>query len=175
MSRHSAARLTTTVPNMILLVICLQVAALATMTTTSVKALSSTSTPTSNPAAIDCAVIGVGVLGTSLCRQILEDPDFKGFTGVTRTTKNHDAIRAAVLLGESTDDDDDRFRLIAASGGSGDVAAPPRRKSTFTNVVFCAPPSGFEDYPAAVKEAAERYWEGPNGGGVFVFTSSGAV
>ena len=167
---------------MVLLLACLRVVALAIITTTSVGALSST--PTSNPAVVvdrgDCAVIGVGVLGTSLCRQIVEDPDFRGVTGVTRTTQNHDTIRTAVLSSSllAINTDNDRFRLIAAAassdGGSADAGAPGP-KNTFTNVVFCAPPSGFEDYPAAVKEAAERYWEGPNGGGVFVFTSSGAV
>ena len=136
---------------------------------TSVLALSSPSSLSNKNPAItvdrgDCAVIGVGVLGTSLCRQILEDPDSRGVTGVTRTTQHHDAIRAAVLPSDSSSPS--RFRLVAA----GD----PRLKK-FTNVVFCAPPSGFDDYAAAVKEAAENYWMGPDGGGVFVFTSIGAV
>lgn len=28
-----------------------------------------------------CAVVGVGVLGTSLCKQLLEDPDLKDLKG----------------------------------------------------------------------------------------------
>jgi hypothetical protein len=28
-----------------------------------------------------CAVVGVGVLGTSLCKQLLEDPDFQDLKG----------------------------------------------------------------------------------------------
>jgi hypothetical protein len=45
----------------------------------------------------------------------------------------------------------------------------------YANVIFCAPPSGFDDYPAAVEDAASNLWEGPSGGGVFVFTSSGGM
>jgi len=48
---------------------------------------------------------------------------------------------------------------------------------SFKDVVFCAPPSGFDDYPTAVKDAATQLWSGTNeeGGGSFVFTSSGGV
>ena len=46
---------------------------------------------------------------------------------------------------------------------------------SFKDVVFCAPPSGFDDYPSAVKEAATQLWSGPDSGGSFVFTSSGGV
>jgi nucleoside-diphosphate-sugar epimerase len=55
---------------------------------------------------------------------------------------------------------------------------------SFRDVVFCAPPSGFEDYSSAVNEAATRLWTGIHGTGrgvggeevgSFVFTSSGAV
>lgn len=44
----------------------------------------------------------------------------------------------------------------------------------FTNVVFCAPPSGFEDYPGAVKDAVDNLWAGSDSGS-FVFTSSGGI
>lgn len=135
-------------------------------------------TPSSSSAASRinrCAVVGVGVLGTSLCRQILEDwkqaddDDDDMFnsvvvTGITKTANNHDAIRAHLGSGGG-----DRVRLVTAS----DLSSSTDVK--FQNVVFCAPPSGFEDYPAAVKEALEKYWAGPDSGGVFVFTSSGAV
>jgi len=46
---------------------------------------------------------------------------------------------------------------------------------TFKDVVFCAPPSGFENYAQAVKDAAAQLWSGPSDGGTFVFTSSGGV
>ena len=45
----------------------------------------------------------------------------------------------------------------------------------FQNVVFCAPPSGFENYPEAVAECAENLWLGKSDGGLFVFTSSGGM
>jgi len=45
----------------------------------------------------------------------------------------------------------------------------------FTNVVFCAPPSGSDDYPGAVKDAIDNIWCGPEKGGRFVFTSSGGM
>jgi len=44
----------------------------------------------------------------------------------------------------------------------------------FKDVVFCAPPSGFDDYPAAVRNALETYWD-KGLGGCFVFTSSGGI
>ncbi len=46
---------------------------------------------------------------------------------------------------------------------------------SFKDVVFCAPPSGFENYAQAVKDAATQLWSGPSSGGSFVFTSSGGV
>ena len=80
-------------------------------------------------------------------------------TGITKTPKRHAEILDQV--GHS-----DRLSLVTA-----DAVGSER----FDNVVFCAPPSGFEDYPAAVKDAVENLWVGPKQGGVFVFTSSGAV
>lgn len=44
----------------------------------------------------------------------------------------------------------------------------------FSNVVFCAPPSAFDDYPAAVADVADNLWCG-NKDGTFVFTSSGGM
>ena len=108
-----------------------------------------------------CAVVGVGVLGTSLCRQILESLGDYTVTGITQSTRRHEEIRQQVRATQ------DRFRLVTLE------ELPPEEK--FDNVVFCAPPSGFEDYPAAVKQAAENLWAGADKGGVFAFTSSGAV
>ena len=42
-------------------------------------AAASSSLPTSTT---ECAVVGVGVLGTSLCKQLLRDPDFKDWKGM---------------------------------------------------------------------------------------------
>ena len=101
-----------------------------------------------------CAVVGVGVLGTSLCRQLLQDN--WQVTGITKTTSRHEQLYQQ--LGSTN------FHLTVQA-----------KDEKFDHVVFCAPPSGFDDYPAAVGEAAETLWKGPDGGGVFVFTSSGAV
>jgi len=115
-----------------------------------------------------CAVVGVGVLGTSLCQQILSafPNDNVTVTGITKTSHNHDAIRQDVGLPYG-----ERFQLMRNS----DPVVGSDSNNKFTNVVFCAPPSGFDDYPAAVQEAAQKYWAGPEGGGIFCFTSSGAV
>jgi nucleoside-diphosphate-sugar epimerase len=43
----------------------------------------------------------------------------------------------------------------------------------YQNVVFCAPPSGFEDYPSAIAQAAKL--RSATKGGSFIFTSSGGV
>jgi pyrroline-5-carboxylate reductase len=117
----------------------------------------------STMASKNCAVVGVGVLGTSLCRQILESPEFAGctVTGITKTSNRHAEIREHVGAENSH-----RLRLVTAE---------ERGDDKYENVVFCAPPSGFEDYPGAVKDAVDKIWVGPEKGGVFVFTSTGAV
>ena len=80
-------------------------------------------------------------------------------TGITKTSNNHESILAAV--GDSA-----RFSVKTRDDCKGEK---------FANVVFCAPPSGSDDYPAAVEDAASNLWAGPSGGGVFVFTSSGGM
>jgi len=115
-------------------------------------------------------VVGVGVLGSSLCQQILREFEDESVTGVTKTSNRHSIIREKVMEGSSTSPDD-RLELVTMD----DLLSGLGETRHFQNVVFCAPPSGFEDYPAAVKKAAEELWQGPQGGGSFVFTSSGAV
>jgi nucleoside-diphosphate-sugar epimerase len=112
-----------------------------------------------------CAVVGVGVLGTSLCEQILSSTDFADttVTGITKTTNNHESIREKVGAAYS-----DRLHLMTADEAAG-------RGEKFRDVCFCAPPSGSDDYAGAVADAIENLWAGPEGGGVFVFTSSGGV
>lgn len=80
-------------------------------------------------------------------------------TGITKTTNNHQSILDAV--GKS-----DRFHVSTMEDCQG---------KKFDNVVFCAPPSGFEDYAGAVADAATNVWTGLDSGGTFVFTSSGGV
>jgi hypothetical protein len=80
-------------------------------------------------------------------------------TGITKTSSRHDAIRDDV-------GNEDMFDVKTYDELEG---------NSFKDVVFCAPPSGFEDYPAAVGEAAKSVWAGAKSGGTFVFTSSGGV
>ncbi|KAL7552933.1 hypothetical protein ACHAWF_016187 [Thalassiosira exigua] len=129
-----------------------------------------------SPASADVAVVGCGVLGSSLCRQILSSPHFASRTivGVTKTEGRHEALRKAIL-GEDNGgggDDSDRFRLTTMDDL---LASPTGEGRTFRDVVFCAPPSGFDDYPSAVRDAATELWAGSDSGGSFVFTSSGGV
>lgn len=132
----------------------------------SAMSVASASTPST------CAVVGVGVLGTSLCKQLLQDPDLKDLkvTGITKSTKRHEDIFREVLGGD--DGLSDRFDLVTAEECESNVS------KKFNHCVFCAPPSGFEDYPAAVKGAIDGLWMGQteeNSGGAFVFTSSGGI
>ena len=114
----------------------------------------------SNAPSTHCAVVGVGVLGTSLCRQILENTDWT-VTGITKTTNHHDDIRQAMPAAVAS-----RLSLTTRDA----VSAATK----FPNVVFCAPPSGAEDYPSELKDAVESLWSGPDDG-VFCFTSSGGM
>lgn len=77
---------------------------------------------------------------------------------MTKTNGRHDSISEQVGKNE-------RFILKTANDIQG---------QKFRNVVFCAPPSGFEDYPAAVEEAVTNFWD-KESDGVFVFTSSGGM
>lgn len=61
--------------------------------------------------------------------------------------------------------DSERFLLKTADEIQG---------QTFRDVVFCAPPSGFDDYPGAVKDAVTNVWD-KSSEGVFIFTSSGGM
>jgi len=132
--------------------------ALGTAGRSSTSALSMSSSSSSD----GIAVFGCGVLGTSLCRQLLENSNFdsRKVTGITKTTSKHEQIRSAVGA------DDDRLQLLTSDDVSQDAK--------FKDVVFCAPPSGFDDYPAAVRNATEQYWD-KGLGGCFVFTSSGGI
>jgi len=125
----------------------------------------------------DVAVVGCGVLGTSLCKQLLLNSKFQSMsgssisyslTGITKTTNRHQSIRDAIGSSASND----IFDLITYETTP---QAIQQRKKKFCNVVFCAPPSGFEDYADAVKDAMDNIWAGPNSGGTFVFTSSGGI
>uniref|UniRef100_A0A7S3PV73 NAD-dependent epimerase/dehydratase domain-containing protein n=1 Tax=Chaetoceros debilis TaxID=122233 RepID=A0A7S3PV73_9STRA len=118
------------------------------------------------PAPKDIAIVGCGVLGTSLLRQLVTSPEFesKSITAITKTSNNHESILKSV--GSSSESSS--FDLTTMD------EIPKDQK--FSNVVFCAPPSAFDDYPAAVADASDNLWCGTNDGdGTFVFTSSGGV
>lgn len=131
---------------------------------------SSSMSSSSSSSTHQCAVVGVGVLGTSLCRQILETTETRGedwqVIGITQTTNRHESIRQSLLSDTNVEARGSRLTLLTRA----DVPADTK----YDNVVFCAPPSGSEDYPGAVKDAVDNLWKGPDSG-VFCFTSSGGV
>ena len=163
-------------------------------TTTAVA--STTSSSSSSNHSDDVAIVGCGVLGTSLCEILLSHPSFasRNIVGITKGTSRHDDIRRNVGLlsngdiGRSGNDDGgdgSRFELLTME----DAMSLGRK---YRDVVFCAPPSGFDDYPSAIDIAANELWsrhgiveddDGESGGttttggggGSFVFTSSGVV
>jgi len=119
----------------------------------------------------DIAVVGCGVLGTSVCRQLMHQPSsyqFTSITGITKTTARHDDIRAHVLSGKQQQDDERKFHVST-------VEQVLSQQTKYKNVIFCAPPSGSEDYAKDIEQAITTLWQGPTSGGTFVFTSSGAV
>ena len=74
-------------------------------------------------------------------------------------------------MGSSISDDEEqssRFQLVT-------MDSVLESAQHFKDVVFCAPPSGFDDYQTAIKDAATQLWSGNNNKGSFVFTSSGGV
>jgi hypothetical protein len=87
-------------------------------------------------------------------------------TGITKTKNNHESIMEQVVGEGASSESSSSFHLET-------IEDLPKDKK-FTNVVFCAPPSGFEDYPGAVKDAVDNLWAGFDSGS-FVFTSSGGM
>lgn len=89
-------------------------------------------------------------------------------TAITKTTNNHESILEKVGGASESGgvSNNHNFNLVTAD------EIPKEKK--FTNVIFCAPPSGFEDYPGAVGDAVDNLWAGPENG-MFVFTSSGGM
>mmetsp|Transcript_669 Transcript_669/g.1529 ORF Transcript_669/g.1529 Transcript_669/m.1529 type:complete len:138 (-) Transcript_669:213-626(-) len=92
----------------------------------------------------DLVVVGCGVLGTSLCKQLLSHPDFasRTVTAITKSTGRHDAIRSQVLGGGDDDngsvkDGDERFQLMTMDDALSQYAG-----HSFKGVIFCAPPLG---------------------------------
>jgi nucleoside-diphosphate-sugar epimerase len=132
--------------------------------TTIVSAMATTSSPISSsasPPPRECAVVGVGVLGTSLCRQLLNDNNYEWkVTGITKTSHRHTDIWKQV------GDHEERFTLQTV-----DTVLDKK----YPYCVFCAPPSGFDDYARAVEDAMNTFWDKTAVDGIFVFTSSGGI
>eukprot|EP00588_Corethron_pennatum_P012792 CAMPEP_0194270892 /NCGR_PEP_ID=MMETSP0169-20130528/4799_1 /TAXON_ID=218684 /ORGANISM="Corethron pennatum, Strain L29A3" /LENGTH=339 /DNA_ID=CAMNT_0039013099 /DNA_START=84 /DNA_END=1103 /DNA_ORIENTATION=+ len=130
------------------------------------KKIGQLSKTSSSLEALDLAVVGCGVLGTSLCKQILSLDCDARIIGITNTKNNHESIIREVL-----DDSSNNCRNFSVDT----YKSADTRGRKYSNVVFCAPPSGSDDYSADVADAINKLWIGPEGGGVFVFTSSGGV
>ena len=91
-------------------------------------------------------------------------------TGITKTTNNHESIQQKVTFSDSSSSSNSNKSAFHLSTFD-DIM----KEKQFTNVVFCAPPSGFDDYPSAVQNVIDTLWSGPENGGAFVFTSSGGM
>lgn len=98
----------------------------------------------------DLLVVGPGVLGSMVAESWLARFPQARVVGQTNTEQSHERLRAMGIDPRTKYQDDGR---------------------AFPYVVFCAPPSGSDDYPKEVAEAA-RHW---NRKGGMVFTSSAGV
>jgi nucleoside-diphosphate-sugar epimerase len=103
----------------------------------------------------DALIVGPGVLGTAIACDWLRAFPGAVVVGQTNTTNSHVGLTKSGMHARVKD-----FKKDDASANR-----------VFDYVVFSAPPSGSEDYPAEVA-AALKYWSGK---GSFVFTSSSAV
>jgi nucleoside-diphosphate-sugar epimerase len=123
----------------------------------------------------DVAVIGCGVLGTSVCRQLIQQQQqqqqsihFTSITGITKTTSHHEGIRQNVL-GRFANGQSHKFTLSTRD----DIRQNGKK---FHNVIYCAPPSGSMDYAKDIEECITTMWnQNSIQNSKFVFTSSGAV
>ncbi|KAL3688235.1 hypothetical protein R1sor_014544 [Riccia sorocarpa] len=103
------------------------------------------------PGKADLLVVGPGVLGTLVAQQWFKVNEGEcNVVGQTNTTNQHDRLRSMGII---------------------PVTKDVQKGEKFSYVIFCAPPSGSEDYGAEVRAAAERW----NGEGSLLFTSSIAL
>jgi len=98
----------------------------------------------------DLLIVGPGVLGSLVGSQWLEKHQGARVVGQTNTTSRHEDLKGLGIVP----------RLKTECG-----------EEQFTNVIFCAPPSGSDDYTAEII-AASKLW---NANGTFMFTGSSAV
>eukprot|EP00850_Spirogloea_muscicola_P002785 SM000011S18963 [mRNA] locus=s11:167333:169836:+ [translate_table: standard] len=100
----------------------------------------------------DLLVVGAGVLGSLVAQLWLQSHPESRVVGQTRTMSRHDELRALGVL------------PVVEEG----LAARP---IAFPSAIFCAPPSGSDDYPAEVRAAIGRW----SGAGSLLFTSSSGL
>ncbi|CAM6099914.1 unnamed protein product [Calypogeia fissa] len=106
------------------------------------------STETSVP---DLLIVGPGVLGSLVGQLWLKGNEGSIVVGQSNTTTRHEDLKSVGIVPVVKDD--------------------PQNTEKFPYVIFCAPPSGSEDYAGEVRAAAERW----NGEGSLLFTSSSAL
>ena len=133
----------------------------------------SMNTTTNNNGVRDLAVVGCGVLGTKLCSQYLmmdpndvdKDEKNQRIVGITKTDSHHEEILKNVMI-HPDEFVEGRFEVRTLDDSL-------KNDLLFKNVVFCAPPSGSDDYASTVRTAMKLWAK--DEGGVFVLTTSGAV
>ncbi|KAK1865241.1 hypothetical protein I4F81_007775 [Pyropia yezoensis] len=128
----------------------------------------------------DLLILGAGTLGSIAARLWMDGGRDGGpprsVVAETRTERRHDALRAGGAV-PRTREQADAADAAAAGGGSdgggGDdsTASPAIAPAvTFSNVLFCMPPSSSDDYVAEACRAV-ACWRGPSAGRL-VFTST---
>lgn len=115
----------------------------------------------------DLLIVGPGRLGllvAGLWRQRLQQlPQEEAGSGVHLKFRSENVERSRQMEQQG-------YIVLPPNNGGSDPA--PAEEGKFSRVVFCAPPTGNDNYAADV-EQARRYCR--DDGGLFVFTSSGSV
>lgn len=101
-------------------------------------------------ASSDLLVVGPGVLGSQVGSKWLQAKPGARVVGQTNTDRSHSALKQLGIEARTKDQATDE---------------------QFANVIFCAPPSGSDDYQAEIKAAAQLWSQE----GTLLFTSSSAV
>lgn len=109
----------------------------------------------------DLLIIGPGVLGSFLGTLWVHDFGTGTVCGQTKTETNHEKLKRLGI-----------HPMCTSIGTAPGTAAQEGHRKKFANVVYCAPPSGSDDYVADIQTALDTLWDGT---GNFVFTSSAGV
>lgn len=144
-------------------------------------AAADSSSPSSSAAAAlprgDLLILGAGTLGSIAARLWMDDSDDGGHprsvVAETRSEARHDALRAGGAeprTREQADAADAAAAGISCGSSNTPASAPPPPAVTFSNVLFCMPPSSSDDYAGEARRAV-ACWRGPSAGRL-VFTST---